>query len=152
LYPIGYNTNMNNIASFIKYQRKKLSLTQQQLAERAGVGLRFIREMEDGKETLRLDKVNQVLALFGYSLTPNNQPLDAYSVVFNYLNRGVKITLTNKIIKYGILIKEIKEPNESTITAWQFVPNNNAIKYQKKPDDALTEIIQHNTIQAIEYQ
>jgi len=32
---------------------------------RAGVGLRFVRELEQGKKTLRLDKVNQVLALFG---------------------------------------------------------------------------------------
>jgi y4mF family transcriptional regulator len=41
-------------------------LTQPELAEKAGVGLRFIRELEQGKETLRLDKVNQVLQLFGY--------------------------------------------------------------------------------------
>ncbi len=36
----------------------------------SGVGLRFIRELEQGKETLRMDKVNQVLSLFGAELGP----------------------------------------------------------------------------------
>ncbi len=54
-----------SLSQFIKEKRKQLKLTQPELAERAGVGLRFIREMEQGKQTLRLDKVNQVLALFG---------------------------------------------------------------------------------------
>jgi len=53
------------IANFIREKRKQLKLTQPELAERAGVGLRFIRELEQGKESVRLDKVNQVLALFG---------------------------------------------------------------------------------------
>lgn len=57
---------MNTLLSdFIKEKRKQLKLTQPQLAERAGVGLRFVRELEQGKESVRLDKVNQVLALFG---------------------------------------------------------------------------------------
>ncbi|MFA7288937.1 MAG: helix-turn-helix transcriptional regulator [Melioribacteraceae bacterium] len=59
-----------NISSFVKTMRKRLGLTQIQLAERAGVGLRFIREMEQGKQTLQLDKVNQVLFLFGHKLSP----------------------------------------------------------------------------------
>ena len=45
-------------------------MTQPELAEKAGVGLRFIRDLEQGKETLRLDKVNQVLKLFGYEVGP----------------------------------------------------------------------------------
>lgn len=45
-----------------------MKLTQPELAEKAGVGLRFIRELEQGKESLRLDKVNQVLQLFGYQV------------------------------------------------------------------------------------
>ena len=53
------------IPSFVKERRKQLRLTQPELAMRAGVGLRFVRELEQGKSTLRLDKVNQVLALFG---------------------------------------------------------------------------------------
>jgi y4mF family transcriptional regulator len=43
-------------------------LTQEELAKRSGVGLRFVREVEQGKATVRMDKVNQVLALFGYDL------------------------------------------------------------------------------------
>ncbi len=58
------------LASFVKQRRRALSLTQPDLANRAGVGLRFIRELEQGKPTLRLDKVNQVLALFGRRMEP----------------------------------------------------------------------------------
>ena len=54
-----------SIPSFVKERRKQLRLTQPELAMRAGVGLRFVRELEQGKKTLRLDKVNPVLALFG---------------------------------------------------------------------------------------
>lgn len=59
---------MTTIAHFIKTKRKKLHLTQPELAERCGVGLRFVRELEQGKQSVRLDKVNQVLALFGSEL------------------------------------------------------------------------------------
>lgn len=54
-----------SLSDFIKEKRKQLRLTQPELAERAGVGLRFVRELEQGKQSVRLDKVNQVLALFG---------------------------------------------------------------------------------------
>lgn len=54
-----------NLSQFVKDKRKAVKLTQPELAEKAGVGLRFIRELEQGKQTLRLDKVNQVLQLFG---------------------------------------------------------------------------------------
>lgn len=56
------------IATFIKERRKQLKLTQPELADRAGVGLRFVRELEQGKQTVQMDKVNQVLALFGSEL------------------------------------------------------------------------------------
>lgn len=58
------------LSTFLKEKRKLMNLTQIDLAEKAGVGLRFVREMEQGKETLRLDKVNQVLKLFGYEMGP----------------------------------------------------------------------------------
>ena len=57
-----------SIAEFIQKKRKLLKLTQPELAQKAGVGLRFVRELEQGKESVRLDKVNQVLALFGVSV------------------------------------------------------------------------------------
>jgi len=56
------------LSDFIKDKRKLVKLTQPELAEKAGVGLRFIRELEQGKQSLRLDKVNQVLQLFGYEV------------------------------------------------------------------------------------
>ena len=57
-----------SLTEFVKKKRKQLKLTQPELAEKAGVGLRFLRELENGKESVRLDKVNQVLALFGASV------------------------------------------------------------------------------------
>lgn len=56
------------INEFVKEKRRSANLTQPELAEKAGVGLRFVRELEQGKETLRMDKVNQVLKLFGYQV------------------------------------------------------------------------------------
>ncbi|MEA1875940.1 MAG: helix-turn-helix transcriptional regulator [Bacteroidota bacterium] len=61
---------MLGLVQFVKQRRKQLGLTQQDLAERAGVGLRFIRDLEQGKPSLRMDKVNEVLALFGHELAP----------------------------------------------------------------------------------
>jgi y4mF family transcriptional regulator len=60
----------DTLIHFVKAKRKALGLTQLELADRAGLGLRFIRELEQGKQTLRLDKVNQVMALFGHRMEP----------------------------------------------------------------------------------
>lgn len=54
-----------SLSEYVKSMRKEYGLTQVDLSEKSGVGLRFVRELEQGKETLRLDKVNQVLNLFG---------------------------------------------------------------------------------------
>jgi y4mF family transcriptional regulator len=64
----------NLIAEFVRQRRKKLGLTQTELSQKAGVGLRFIRELEQEKEALKIDKVNQVLALFGHTLGPVSKP------------------------------------------------------------------------------
>lgn len=58
------------VSEFVKQKRKALKLTQPELASKAGVGLRFVRELEQGKQTLKMDKVNQVLWLFGSVLGP----------------------------------------------------------------------------------
>jgi len=63
-----------SLSDFLKDKRKKLNFSQQQLAEKAGVGIRFVRDLEQGKTTLRMDKVNQVLKLFGQELGP--QPIN----------------------------------------------------------------------------
>lgn len=60
--------NLNNISIHVKTKRKQNKLTQPELALKAGVGLRFIRDLEQGKKTLRMDKVNDVLRLFGETL------------------------------------------------------------------------------------
>ena len=59
-----------SLAAFVTSKRKALKLTQPQFADRAGVGLRFLRELEAGKATLRMDKVNDVLRQFGHELGP----------------------------------------------------------------------------------
>ena len=58
------------ISLFLKEKRKQSGLTQEDFAIKTGLGLRFIRELEQGKETVRLDKVNQALNMFGYELAP----------------------------------------------------------------------------------
>ena len=63
-------THNNTLSSYVKEMRKQFGLTQVDLAAKSGVGLRFVRELEQRKETLRLDKVNQVLLLFGQEIGP----------------------------------------------------------------------------------
>lgn len=61
---------MVKLSQFVKERRKSLNLTQEDLSFKAGVGLRFVRDLEQGKESLMVDKVNQVLSLFGHELGP----------------------------------------------------------------------------------
>ena len=61
---------MTPLSKYVKEMRKQFGLTQVDLSQKSGVGLRFVRELEQGKETLRLDKVNQVLGLFGAVMIP----------------------------------------------------------------------------------
>ena len=64
---------MNKIAEFIKTNRKAAGLTQKDFAMRSGLGLRFIRDLEQGKETVRTDKVNEALAMFGMEAVPGRK-------------------------------------------------------------------------------
>ncbi|NSL89806.1 helix-turn-helix transcriptional regulator [Chitinophaga solisilvae] len=61
---------MNSLSELIKLKRKQYGMTQYDLALKSGLGLRLIREIEQGKTTMRMDKVNQLLALFGMELIP----------------------------------------------------------------------------------
>jgi y4mF family transcriptional regulator len=63
-----------NLAKEIKEMRKVAGLTQTEVSKRAGVGLRFVRELEQGKPTVRLDKIKQVLDLLGYELCIRRKP------------------------------------------------------------------------------
>ncbi len=63
-------TDVNNIGFFVKKSRRAAGLTQEEFAIRSGLGLRFVRDLEQGKETVRMDKVNQALRMFGMEAVP----------------------------------------------------------------------------------
>ena len=64
---------MNNLSTTVKILRKQYNLTQEELSLKSGVGLRFVRDLEQGKETLRLDKVNQLLDFFNYEMVATSK-------------------------------------------------------------------------------
>ena len=140
----------NHIANFVKYNRGKTNMTQEELAERAGVGLRFIRELEQGKETLRLDKVNQVLKLFGYTLSPGPQrKKDPYEILMNHFNKNVHVYLKNKTVLVGFIIDQIRD-NSNEVNAWRFVSNNNSMEYRETKNPDLVQTIIHADIEGVE--
>lgn len=67
---------MNKIARFIKESRRSARLTQEEFAIRSGLGIRFIRDLEQGKETVRMDKVNIALGMFGMEAVPGKKDRD----------------------------------------------------------------------------
>ena len=69
---------MNKIAKYIKKNRKDAGLTQEEFAMRSGLGLRFVRELEQGKETVRMDKVNVALAMFDMEAVPGRIDMEHY--------------------------------------------------------------------------
>lgn len=78
MYPKRYKQMAElNLSQTVKALRKEYHLTQEDLAFKSGVGLRFVREMEQGKPTLRMDKVNQVLELFNLRMGPQPIPRNA---------------------------------------------------------------------------
>lgn len=64
---------MNNLSAIVKSLRKQFNMTQEELSVKSGVGLRFVRDLEQGKPTLRLDKVNQLLDFFNYEMAPRSK-------------------------------------------------------------------------------
>jgi y4mF family transcriptional regulator len=58
-----------NLSTTVKALRREYGLTQEELAMKSGVGLCFVRSLEQGKASLRMDKVNQLLDMFNYELT-----------------------------------------------------------------------------------
>ncbi|WP_207515216.1 helix-turn-helix transcriptional regulator [Longitalea luteola] len=108
----------SRISTFVKYNRQRLGLSQKDLAERSGVGLRFIRDLEQGKESLRLDKVNQVLYLFGHIMAPvPSKQFDPYDILLNYLQQNVRIELRNKKVIYGTIISAVYD--NGNISGWR---------------------------------
>lgn len=70
------NPSMNNLSTIVKSLRKQFNMTQEELSIKSGVGLRFVRDLEQGKSTLRLDKVNQLLDFFNYEMAPRPKQRD----------------------------------------------------------------------------
>ena len=64
---------MNNLSTTVKMLRKQYNLTQEELSLKSGVGLRFVRDLEQEKDTLRLDKVNQLLGFFNYEMVATSK-------------------------------------------------------------------------------
>ncbi|MEK7198587.1 MAG: helix-turn-helix transcriptional regulator [Bacteroidota bacterium] len=69
---------MADLERLIKEKRKANNMTQEELSSKSGLGIRFIRDIEQGKTTLRMDKVNQLLALFGMELKPEPKTNDSH--------------------------------------------------------------------------
>ena len=67
---------MNKIAEFVKRKRKEAGLTQEEFSVSSGLGLRFVRDLEQGKETVRMDKVNTALAMFDMEAVPGRKEND----------------------------------------------------------------------------
>ena len=95
--------NMSTIGDYIKKERKKAGLTQEDFAIRSGLGLRFVRELEQGKETVRLDKVNQALAMFRNNRWSQNieKHMYIFKIIFpeslQKLKKGIFLLMTRII-------------------------------------------------------
>lgn len=142
---------ISNIAAFVKYHREKQKLTQEQLAEMTGLGIHFIRDLEQGRSKLRLDKVNEVLSFFGFHLGPNVNANDPWQIWHTFINKAVTITKTNKQQVVGFLMSEIRD-EKSNIIAWKVLPNPNAREWKEGKNDELLVEVKQNEIADINYQ
>lgn len=135
----------NRISTFVRYNRQRLQMTQADLAQKSGVGLRFIRELEQGKASLRLDKVNQVLGLFGQTIAPAViAQLDPYEILLHYVSKNVTIQLSNKKTVTGLLTGPVYDHNQ--VTGWRLTAS---AKSQAHKNPSAQEIVPHAAIQAI---
>lgn len=132
-------------AAFVKYHREKQQLTQEQLAEMTGVGIHFIRDLEQGRSKLRLDKVNDLLSFFGFHLGPVANTIDPWRMWHTFINKAVKITKTNKKQVEGFLMREVRD-EKSNIIAWKVLPNPRALEWKEKKDESLFIEVKQNEI------
>jgi y4mF family transcriptional regulator len=137
------------LAAYIKYKRTEYKLSQKDLSEKAGLGIRFIRDLEQGKQTLRLDKINHLLSMFGHEMRPQRSGIDRYVILTTYLNKDVSVTLkTNEKIQ-GVIIPDFL--NEENITTWTLVKSKRKKEYKKTKNKDLTIQIMHENIHRIEH-
>lgn len=143
---------INNIAAFVKYNRKKLQLTQEQLATMSGLGIHFIRNLEQGSLKLSLDKVNQLFRFFGFYLSPvPNTTISSWQIWCTYLNKAVVITKTNKTQVLGFLMCEVRD-EKGNIVAWKVSPNPKTIDWHEKKDETQWQTVKQNEIAEINFQ
>ncbi len=139
----------NHVSYFVKYMRAKNRLTQEDLAQKAGVGLRFIRELEQGKQSLRMDKINQVLALFGYRVSiDTTRKKDQWEIIMTQMNRNVNVYLKNSTSIAGILMDYKME--EQQVKSWKFISSDNINRYRETKDESLIQNIDNAEIQNVE--
>ncbi|RYY58932.1 MAG: transcriptional regulator [Chitinophagaceae bacterium] len=139
----------NNIAAFVKFMRNKNNMTQPELANKAGVGLRFVRDLEQGKESLRLDKVNQVLAMFGYRVSAEtSRSKNQWDVIMNQMNHQVKLELKDRTVLEGVILDYKME--EQRVRYWVFLPDSNAAKYRRTKDETLLVKVNSEDVLEIE--
>ena len=81
------------LSMVVKALRKEYGLTQEDLAMKSGVGLCFVRNLEQGKQTLKMDKVNQLLDLFNYELTPPSSVRIPARILFRYISACLIVSL-----------------------------------------------------------
>jgi len=142
--------SLDSLAAFIKYQREKSNLTQEDLAAKAGVGIHLIRNIEQGKGAPILEKMDKILGLFGYQVGPVIQEeIDAYQIWFSYKGKAVEITLINKTKIVGFLAEEMRDHN-NTIQAWRLIPFPDMLEWQKTQNDDLSKVILQDDIDTIE--
>ncbi len=149
LYPFRYNMKAfpkDHISSFLKYKRSGLGLKLEELAKKAGVGIRFLRELEQGKESLKMDKVNQVLRFFGYctSLVPENMP-SPYSILLNGMQKKIKIYLGKTRWISGILVGF--QTKNGQVLRWKMVADEHLKEYKRTNHPSLVQIVEHVDIE-----
>lgn len=140
---------LTSIAAFVKFNREKLGITQVELAEKTGTGIRFIRDLEQGKPSIRLDKVDKVLALFGHRLAPVSESIDPYQLWYAYKEKAVEVTLTDRTKRQGFLMKEIRDAHNS-IVGWLLVPFPSILEWMRSEDEKFAIRINQNDMENIE--
>ncbi len=140
-----------NIAAFVKFNREKLKLTQEKLAEISGVGIHFIRNLEQNRAGLRFDKVNQVLAVFGFHLAPSANAHDPWQIWKDFLGQPVRILKYDGKEVIGFLMEPVRD-EKSNIVAWQVLPNPLALEWKETKNNSLYVEVKQADIKEIHPQ
>jgi transcriptional regulator with XRE-family HTH domain len=139
------------IGLFVKYSRRKQSMSQEELAERTGVPLRFIRDIEQGKDSLGIDKLQNILQfLGGYRLAPVSIEIDPYQMWYNFKEKPVRILLKDRRETSGFLAAEVLD-ERGLITAWKLVPLEEMAKWRRSRENLPIKIIRHSEIEKIDF-